>query len=244
MIVNTVPQGWEIIYQQAHGVLAAQLAYHLKPELQCSHWVETLLAIGNHDNRQKTWRGHDGLTEAGAPADFTQLPVSLEQAQALAHAVRFQSRWVTLLTSMHLSLLYEPLRGTSNATDTFLDEQLELQKNCRKSLNIKLKEAQQAYAILNWCDSLSLLLCKNELPAGARAIEIAQGPDGKTYTAWQLADGDVQVQPWPFAEKKLCVHVEYRLVKQLQFQNDAQLAEVLHQTQPLTRNWWLCSNNR
>ncbi|MFT2007098.1 DUF3891 family protein [Pontibacter sp. 13R65] len=232
MIVNTAVQGWEVIYQQAHGLLAAQLAYHLKPELQCAHWVETLLAIGNHDNRQKTWRGHDGLTEAGAPADFTQLPVTLEQARKLAHAVRFQSRWVTLLTSMHLSFLYEPSRGHTKGTDTFLDEQLELQKNCQQSLKISQKEAQKAYTILNWCDSLSLLLCKNELPAGARAVEIAKGPGPETYFALQHTSGKVQVQPWPFTQEELEVQVEYRLLKQLTFSNDAELAEVLHHTEP------------
>ncbi|WP_187264040.1 DUF3891 family protein [Pontibacter beigongshangensis] len=239
MIVNSVPQGWEIIYQQAHGVLAAQLAYHLKPELQCARWVETLLAIGNHDNRQKTWHGHDGLTEAGAPADFTQLPPTLEQARALAHAVRFQSRWVALLTSMHLSFLYEPGRGSSKAANAFLDEQLELQNTCRRSLKISKKEAQKAYAILNWCDSLSLLLCKNELPAGERTVEIAKGPDGKTYVALLLRSSEVQVQPWPFSEKELQVSVEYRVLQQLQFSNDHELAETLHQTKPATRTWIL-----
>jgi hypothetical protein len=237
MIVNATPEGWEIIYQQAHGVLAAQLAHHLKPELQCAYWVETLIAIANHDNRQKTWRGKDGLTAAGAPADFTLLPTTLAQAQALMHAVRFQSRWVTLLTSLHMSYLYEGLRGKNKSTDRFLDEQQELQESCRKSLSVSRKEAASAYALMQWCDRLSLILCRNELPADARALEITKGPDEETYFVMQREDTTLYIEPWPFGEQTIQVQAEYRLLKQLQFKNDQELAQALHQAEAKTKSW-------
>jgi hypothetical protein len=237
MIVNTIPKGWEIIYQQAHGVLAAQLAYHLKPELQCQNWVETLIAIANHDNRQKTWQGKDGLTAAGAPADFTLLPTTLAQAQALMHEVRFQSRWVTLLTSMHMSYLYEGERGNSKETNRFLDEQQEMQNNCRRSLQISKKEAAKVYAIMQWCDRLSLILCRNELPADERALEITEGPDGKAYFVKQRSDATLYIEPWPFTESVIQVQVEYRVLEQLQFKSDQELAEALHLAQVNTKSW-------
>lgn len=239
MIVNTVPQGWEIIYQQAHGVLAAQLAYHLKPELQCRHWVETIIAIANHDNRQKPWRGKDGLTPAGAPADFTLLPTTLEQAQALMHTVRFQGRWVALLTSMHMSYLYESKRGEQKNTTDFLDGQQELQQECRQNLGISRKEADRAYAIMQWCDRFSLILCRNELPADERALEITEGPDGKAYFVRQLQNRLLRVEPWPFAPEQVQVQVEYRVLEQLQFKNDQELAKALHQTKPRFKEWTL-----
>lgn len=239
MIVNAIPEGWEVIYQQAHGILAAELAYRLKPELQCAHWVETLVAIANHDNRQRTWRGKDGLTPAGAPADFTLQPNELEQAKALMHAVRFQGRWVALLTSMHMSYLYENRRGESKATDTFLDEQQELQQNCLKSIGVSQKEASQAYAIMQWCDRLSLILCRNELPDDERTLEITAGPDEKVYFAKQLPSGTVHVEPWPFAQKQLEVQAEYRVLTQLQFKNDGELAEALHQAEVKSKKWEL-----
>lgn len=239
MIVNTVPEGWEIIYQQAHGVLAAQLAYHLKPELQCRHWVETIIAIANHDNRQKTWRGKDGLTPAGAPADFTLLPTTLEQAQDLMHAVRFQGRWVTLLTSMHMSFLYERRRGEQKSAATFLDEQQALQRECRRSLGISRKEAERAYAIMQWCDRFSLILCRNELPAGERALEITAGPDGETYFIKQLQNGLLRAEPWPFAPEQVQVQVEYRVLEQLQFKTDGELSKALHQARPQFKTWAL-----
>lgn len=239
MIVNTVPQGWEIIYQQAHGVLAAQLAYHLKPDLQCPHWVETIIAIANHDNRQKTWSGRDGLTPAGAPADFTLLPTTLEQAQDLMHAVRFQGRWVALLTSMHMSYLYEGQRGKKKSATGFLDEQQALQRACRQHLGISQKEAERAYAIMQWCDRFSLILCRNELPADARALEITAGPDGKAYFVRQLQNSELRVEPWPFAPEQLRVQVEYRVLGQLQFRNDQELAKALHEARPQYREWKL-----
>lgn len=237
MIVYPIPEGWEIIYQQAHGVLAAQIAYCLKPALRCSHWLETLVAIANHDNRQKTWRGKDGLTEAGAPADFTLLPPTLEQAKALMHEVRFQSRWVTLLTSMHMCFIYAVKRGEGKDFAAFLDEQQEVQKSCCKSLSIQRGEAANAYAILQWCDSLSLILCRNELPKAERSLEIAALPDGKTYMVKQLKDETLQITPWPFEKEELEVQVEYRKLKQLHFKNDEELAKGLHQADVKLKTW-------
>ncbi|ARS36790.1 DUF3891 family protein [Pontibacter actiniarum] len=239
MIVNPIPEGWEVIYQQAHGVLAAQLAFHLKPELHCRHWAETLIAIANHDNRQRTWRGKDGLTPAGAPADFTLQPNTLEQARALMHDVRFQSRWVALLTSMHMSYLYESRRGEGKATDAFLDEQLALQQGCRKSLRLSQKEAQQAYAVMQWCDRFSLILCRNELPADERRLEITTGPDGKPYFLQQQQQGGITVTPWPFAAPRVEVQVECRVLEQLQFGSDKELAQALHQVEVRYKKWEL-----
>ncbi|PRY10883.1 uncharacterized protein DUF3891 [Pontibacter ummariensis] len=241
MIVNAISQGWEVIYQQAHGILAAQLARRFKPELQCPYWLETIVAIANHDNRQKVWRGKDGLTPAGAPADFSLLPVTLEQARELMHAVRFQSQWVTLLTSMHMSFLYEGSRGEDKDTDAFLDEQLTLQSTICQRLTVSEEEAARAYAVMQWCDSLSLILCRQELPAGERALEIAQGPDGQAYFVRQLKDKTVHVEPWPFAEAQVQVQVECRILEQLQFQDDEALSQALHQAEVKRKSWTLSS---
>ncbi|MBF9252880.1 DUF3891 family protein [Pontibacter sp. 172403-2] len=237
MIVNATPEGWEIIYQQAHGILAAQLAFYLQPALQCPHWPETIVAIANHDNRQKTWQGRDGLTPAGAPADFTLLPVTLAQAKALMHAVRFQSRWVALLTSMHMSYLYEGQQGQSKDIDAFVREQQELQHNLRQHLGISKEAAAKAYAVMQWCDRLSLILCRNELPAGERHLEISAGPDGEVYFVKQRPDESLHVEPWPFAQPQLEVQTEYRILEQLQFKDDAELAEALHQTAVKYKKW-------
>ena len=91
MIVNSTPAGWQIIYQQAHALLAAQLAWHWPPTLPPDRWVGLLAAIAQHDDEQAAWRGHGGhhgLTAAGAPANFTQKAFSMEQAAGVLTTVK------------------------------------------------------------------------------------------------------------------------------------------------------------
>jgi hypothetical protein len=238
MIVNLTNAGWQIIYQQAHALLAAQLAWHWEPFGPTDRWVSILAAIAQHDDEQPTWDGHYGLTPAGAPADFTLQEFSLEQARGVMKAARFQGRWRSLLTSMHMSTLYEGLRGQQPSTDAFLDEQLASQKKWRQELKVSKKEAQQAYDLMHWCDRLSLILCRQELPEMNRALEIYTGADGRRYDVVRpTADGPVTVTPWPFREKHFAVSVEASTLSQLQFQNDAELAAALREAPIETLSW-------
>ena len=241
MIVNSTTAGWQIIYQQAHALLAAQLAWHWLPMLPPDRWVGLLTAIAQHDDEQAAWHGHGGhhgLTAAGAPANFTQQEFSLEQAAGVLAAARFQGRWRSLLTSLHLSCLYEDLRGQKKTTDAFLDELIAGQGQWRKALKISKKEADQAYTLLHWCDRLSLILCRQEIPEMGRAVEIHRGPDGTTHTLAQpVAGGPVIISPWPFREKQISVSVEASVLTQLQFKDDAELAAVLRAAPIETLSW-------
>ncbi|SHJ39461.1 Protein of unknown function [Hymenobacter daecheongensis DSM 21074] len=238
MIVNLTKAGWQIIYQQAHALLAMQLAWHWQPFGPADRWVSLLAAIAQHDDEQKAWDGHYGLTPAGAPADFTLQEFSLEQAQGVVRAARFQGRWRSLLTSMHLSVLYEPLRGQQKATDAFLDEQLASQETWRKQLKVSKKEAQQAYDLMHWCDRLSLILCRQELPEMGRSLEIYTGSDGQRYDVVRpTADGPITITPWPFQAKSFTVSVETSLLTQLQFKDDPELAAALRTAPIETLSW-------
>lgn len=239
MIVNAVKEGWEIIYQQAHGLLAAELASHWRADQRSVYWAATLAAIAQHDDGQKDWSGKDGVTPAGAPADFTQVPFSLEQAREVLHEARFQGRWRSLLTSMHLSFLHESLRGSDKQIDELLDEQQTQQKIWRKELKVTLKQTRYAYDLLQWCDRLSLVLCRNELPARERLLEISAGPDGTRYFVRQRQDNSVEVQPWPFEESAFRVSVEASSLSQLQFKDDAELAKALREARIKTKSWQL-----
>ena len=242
MIVNYTADGWQIIYQQAHALLAAQLAWHWQPFGPTDRWVGTLAAITQHDDEQQQWDGHYGLTPAGAPANFTMQEFSLEQANSLMQAARFQGRWRSLLTSLHMSTLYESLRGQNQETDTFLDEQQACQKRWLKELELPKKDATQAYDLMHWCDRLSLILCRQELPEMSRALEIYTGSDGQRYDVVRPAeDGPLTVRPWPFREKQLTVSVEVSILRQLQFKDDAELAAALRQAPIETLTWHLKS---
>ncbi|MBU6120066.1 DUF3891 family protein [Hymenobacter siberiensis] len=231
MIVNSTPVGWQIVYQQAHALLAAQLAYAWPPTLPPARWVGLLAAIVQHDDEQAAWLGHGGhhgLTPAGAPANFTQKEFSMEQAAGVLAAARFQGRWRSLLTSLHLSCLYENLRGQKKAIDAFLDELKTSQQQWRRQLEISKKEADQAYALLHWCDRLSLILCRHEIPEMGRAVEIHRGPDGTVHTLAQpVAGGPVLVKSWPFQAAEMEVSVEASVLTQLQYKDDAELAAAL-----------------
>lgn len=43
MIVNYTAEGWEIITQRAHGLLAAQIADHWQHHIRTDRWVETFV---------------------------------------------------------------------------------------------------------------------------------------------------------------------------------------------------------
>jgi hypothetical protein len=243
MIVNSTPAGWQIIYQQAHALLAAQLAYAWPPTLPPDQWVGLLAATAQHDDEQEAWHhrgGHHGLTPAGAPANFTQKEFSMEQAAGVLAAARFQGSWRSLLTSLHLSCLYENLRGQKKEIDAFLDELKTSQQQWRRALHISKAEADQAYTLLHWCDRLSLILCRHEIPEMGRAVEIHRGPDGTVHALAQLvAGGPVIIKPWPFQQPEVEVSVEASVLTQLQFKDDAELAAALRAAPIETLRWTL-----
>ena len=70
MIVTQTDTGWQIINQQAHGLLAVQIALHWQVDKRPVHWVETLIALTEHDDGQDNWEGRNHLTTAGAPLHF------------------------------------------------------------------------------------------------------------------------------------------------------------------------------
>ena len=243
MIVNSTPAGWQVIYQQAHALLAAQLLWHWPPLGSPDQTVGLLAAVAQHEDEQEAWHGrggHHGLTAAGAPANFTQQEFSMAQARGVLADARFQGRWRSLLTSLHLSTLYESLRGSKKEIDAFLDELLAGQDRWRRELKITKKAARQAYDLLYWCDRLSLILCRHEIPEMGRAVEICRGPNGPAHTLAQPTEGGpVVIMPWPFQGEEVAVSVEARILTQLRFKDDAELAAALRAAPIETLRWEL-----
>ncbi len=162
MIVNATPNGWEIIYHRAHALLAAQLAGQWRRKNFPARIYETLAAISHHDDLEKEWQ-EDNLTPGGAPMDFTMSQeASVEKMVDLVNNARYRGRWVTLLTSKHISRLNEAKRGRSSELDQFLDEQYHNQQRWREELGLQEEEVNAAYAFMQWCDRLSLILCQQE----------------------------------------------------------------------------------
>jgi hypothetical protein len=239
MIVNVKRNGWEIIHQRAHGLLAMQLASHWRPDQRAIRWIETLLAIAEHDDSQEDWQGTNHLNDNGTPMNFDMKKFSLTQARRVTAMSEQKSRWIALLISRHMSFLYEPMRGDNRELDAFLDEQKQRQQRFSRELKVKAAEVQYAYDLMQWCDQFSLILCLDDLPAGQRALEISKGPDGRRYEVVQRTDTTLKVEPWPFESDELTVEVEACVIHQLSFANDSQLLEAIKASPTQTKTWRL-----
>lgn len=239
MIVRQHEEGWEIIAQRAHGLLAAQLGFYWKSENRPLRFPETLIALAEHDDCQQDMRGRNQLTEAGAPIHFELLEYSLEQARDVCEMSLKKSRWNALLTSLHMSFLYEEKRADDPALAQFLDEQKALQKRFLRELKLKAEQAQQAYEFLEWCDAFSLLLCLGKIQPEQRRMDISTGPDGTMYQVWQRQDGSLCVEPWPYECDSFDVQVDYRVVKQLQFKKSEELGKALDEAVVESKQWTL-----
>ncbi|WP_375515971.1 DUF3891 family protein [uncultured Nostoc sp.] len=241
MIVNATPNGWEVIYHRAHALLAAQLAGQWRRKDAPARLYETVAAISHHDDLEKEWE-EDILTEAGAPKDFTlatkkDAEIGIKKVADLAKNARYRGRWVALLISMHISRLHEPSRGQFLELDKVLDEQLQNQQRWRKELGITKEEVDAAYAFMQWCDRLSLILCQQELPEDERFLEISKGPEGQRYDIMQRSDNLVVVKPWPFQDDKFTVKVEACDLSQVKFESSTELAQALQEAPIKVLEW-------
>lgn len=50
MFTRYTEDGWEIILQRNHALLAAQICAHWKTSNQPKQWIETLIACADHDD--------------------------------------------------------------------------------------------------------------------------------------------------------------------------------------------------
>ncbi|QJW89051.1 DUF3891 family protein [Spirosoma taeanense] len=237
MIVTQTDTGWQIINQQAHGLLAVQAAMQWRQDKRPIHWVETLIALTEHDDGQDPWTERNHLTSAGAPLHFKILDYSVEQCKNLIQIGLQKSRWNALMMSMHTSFLYEPKRGSDKALDEFLDQQVDNQKKWRKQYGTRKAEAQYAYDFVQWCDALSLVLCLGQVPPEERRLEVSVGPDGISYFILQRKDRSLLMDPWPFEADGFSVYVETFQVNQLIFKDDNELYNAIQDAPIIISEW-------
>ncbi|WP_234735192.1 DUF3891 family protein [Tellurirhabdus bombi] len=237
MIVNATDEGWEVIHQQAHGLLAVQLAVNWKPELRPIRWIETLIALTEHDDGQEEWAGKNHLTKTGAPKDFQIQEYSVTQARNMVTIALEKSRWNALMVSMHARFLYEPMQGKDPQMDEFLEQQRKNQKDWLRKLAVTKEEAQYAYAFLQWCDAFSLILVQGHIPPSQRRLEISPGPDGVSYYLSQRADQTLLVDPWPFECDEFTAHTEVYHLNELSFKNDQELYDAIGKAPIEERKW-------
>ena len=237
MIVNQQQDGWEVIYHRGHALLAAKLASHWQQQDRPERLIETIAAIFNHDDLEREWEGNH-LGPSGAPLDFTlNDTIEVNKLRRLVEGAFYRGRWVALLTSMHIRFLFELMREQNAELAAFLDEQDMLEKQLRGELKINKAEAEQAYAFMQCCDRLSLILTRQELPERERALEISKGPDGTRYDIMQRNDGSITITPWPFVQSSFTVDVEATYLTQVSFESNEMLTDALKQGEIRTLEW-------
>lgn len=226
MIVNYKETGWEVITQRAHGIVAAQVAMHWKAKEHPKRWMETLLAIAEHDDAEVELDGENLLTETGGPLNFSMKHFDIMHCEQLAMLTITKSRYIALLVSMHMDFLYRKEENENNEVHKCLEQQRAWQAEWRKQLGIDKKEAERIYYLLEWCDAFSLLLCRQLLQPEKRGIEISTGPDGEIYQLFEAEEGVLTVDPWPFEPDSFTVSFESREINQLKFDNSAEFRNV------------------
>lgn len=239
MIVIYKEEGWQVITQRAHGIVAAQLAFNWRIRDRPKRWVETLLSIAEHDDAENELDGENLITDAGGPLNFAMKHFELPHATKMSLMTVTKSRYISLLTSLHMTFLYEKDRGKVAEADAFLIEQKKQQETWRKELGLSKEEVMAAYDLLEWCDALSLLICKEDMQPERRAVEISTGPDKKVYSLTQVDSTTLSVQPWPFETDSFTVNFEVRLIPQIQFSTSEEFREAFLCAEVNERTWKL-----
>ncbi len=243
MIVNSLENGWEIIFQRNHALLAGAIAQEIQHKYRPPYWIEMLSAILEHDDGQTDWNENSHITDAGRPLDFTLFELNLAQAERVVKEAKHKSRWITLLVSMHVTALYGNLQNKSVELERFLKDQVQLQKELRRSFSVKKETMENYYSFLRWCDECSLILCQNRLRNIEQKMEIGSLYNEKTNYIQHLGDHIVQVTPWCFESNNFKVSAEVYRLEKLKFASTKELKSNIEATQPDIRCWEFRKSN-
>lgn len=236
MIVLSHQQGWKIITQRTHGLLAAMIGFQYDIDLPTDIMLPILLAIAEHDDGVTETLADQNLTDAGAPRNFT-IPVTNTKTNliplfSLMEIANSKSQLNGLLTSLHLKFLYDgEKRKTDKGLDKFLKDQEKYRKTVLKNLRMTKTYANNLYRFLEWCDAFSLLICLEKIQPQGRKMEISLSPDGDMNTVYYKPNKEICVEPWPFKSSTFNVFYEYKIVEQLVFKSVDEFNDVCKVTQ-------------
>lgn len=228
MVVRYTVDGWEIVTQRNHGMLAADICARWKLEDQPKRWVETLVACAGHDDAFNELDGGELITKSGGPKNFNMGEFNEESAQKQLDLAVTKSCFTALLTLKHIEFVH----GASPQAKAYLKRQTKLEKKLLGFAETTTEEVESAYQLLEFCDAFSLLICQNILQPEARSLEISTGPDGTKYQVVTINDC-LQVSPWPFEIEEFPVSYEVRSLKQLSYKTDAEFEKTLRAANPV-----------
>ncbi|WP_221391737.1 DUF3891 family protein [Dyadobacter sp. NIV53] len=231
MIVNYLENGWQIISQRAHGLLAGEICFHWKKENRPERWLETIIATAGHDDVFNEFDSDNKLiNENGGPVNFKSRKFEKQKCDELIGYALTKSRYIALLTSRHIRFLY----GSSDykAAKKYADNLQKQESVWKKEIGLNENELIHAYAILEWCDAFSLLICQQLIQPENRKIEISTGPDQQCYQLYSLDEKHLHVDPWPFESEQFEIRYESRTITQLQFKDVSEFRKILLDVTP------------
>lgn len=242
MIRTPTPTGWLLTRQPAHALLAAQFAAAWGNERvpQPPRRVETLIAVSQHDAGWVTWEQAPTVTPEGEPRDFMHMPIAEHLAnwrRGIAHA-RHQGPWIGLLVGCHATSLYAA-RADEPEIAAFLAEQKPLMTEWQAAAEASDAEIEEAYALLRFCDWLSLVLCLDRHREQGTPVDLGAGPGGIAFALHWRAVDRAAIDPWPFEPAHLDVEVESWRLDRKRFDDAAEYQTLLAQAPRVTRRWRL-----
>ena len=231
MIVLSHQQGWKIITQRSHGLLAGMLAYEYDIDLPVEIMLPTLVSIAEHDDGVIEMKAPHNLTDAGAPRSFVvadcNTKTDINPMLSLMEIGKAKSRLNGLLTALHINFLYDgEKRKTDKGLDKFLKDLEKYRTSVLKDLQIDKAITDRLYRFLEWSDAFSLLICLDKIQSGGKKMEISQSPDGIINTVHYKPNKEICVEPWPFKSKSFKVFYEYKIIEQLQFKSMEEFNDV------------------
>lgn len=227
MVVRYTEDGWEVITQRNHGLLAAEICARWKIADQPNRWVETLIACAGHDDAFNELECGPLVTPKGGPVNFDMNRFDEKLSELLINMAITKSSFTAVLTARHIAFTH----GKEPKAAKFLDELKKKEKIWTVAAQSSLVEVQEAYRLLEFCDAFSLLICQNKVQPESRAMEISTGPDGTKYEV--ICSGEsLTVKPWPFEVKQFLVSYELRRLNKLKFKNDQDFRKCLYDTKP------------
>lgn len=237
MIVTSLNEGWEIVYQRSHALLSAQMLASWQEKYHPKRWTETLIAVAQHDDQENYWGDTRHLTDLGAPLDFTQETTESNTIKAkfvIENAER-QGIWIALLISRHNHFLHH--QTDDKQMQDFLAEQEKKRRAWLGIIDISEAELERTYTMMRWADRLSLILCRRQLPERERWLEICEGPDGERHEVMQREDKTVNLRPWVLDTDEIDYSIEVRKLKQLKFESEDAFKDAVMNAEVEHRVW-------
>ncbi|WP_138484550.1 DUF3891 family protein [Dyadobacter bucti] len=239
MIVNYTENGWSIITQQSHGLLAAQICGRWKKDRQPQRWIETLIATAEHDDGKDELARPELIHKNGGPKNFKMEPFDKGYCEQLLNKAMAKGRYIGILVSMHIRFLY----GADPHAKAYCSSLAKQEQSWIKQANTTTGQVKASYELLEFCDAFSLLICQQLAQPEGRSMEISNGPDGTAYQLSMSDDGHLIVSPWPFEEKSFAVNYESRTIPELTFKSSDAFRRKFEKTVPVGHQLIICEEH-